>query len=261
MGEYQNVTMAVDDRTAILTIDHPPVNLLDEQTIQDLGAAFDEVLADPQVKAVIVTGAGQFFSAGADVNALAKLKGYEDSRQLVLMGQSLFNKIERSRKPVIAAINGRFALGGGNELAMACHIRYAEESVRFGQPEINLGLIPGWGATQRLVRLIGKGKALELLLTGDQIQAQEAYRLGLVDKVVPVGTVLSEAKRLAQKISLMSLMAIEALIEVVNEGSETTLAAGLRYEGDRFARLCECEDMREGVGAFLEKRRPQFRDK
>ena len=261
MGEYQNVTMAVDDRTAILTIDHSPVNLLDEQTIQDLGAAFDEVLADPQVKAVIVTGAGQFFSAGADVNALAKLKGYEDSRQLVLTGQSLFNKIERSRKPVIAAINGRFALGGGNELAMACHIRYAEESVRFGQPEINLGLIPGWGATQRLVRLIGRGKALELLLTGDQIQAQEAYRLGLVDKVVPVGTVLSEAKRLAQKISLMSLMAIEALIEVVNEGSETTLAAGLRYEGDRFARLCESEDMREGVRAFLEKRRPQFRDK
>jgi len=261
MGEYQNVVVSIEDRTAIITINHPPANSFDVQTVSDLAAAFDEVSADPQVKVIIITGAGQFFSAGADVNVIAKVKGYEDAKELVLKGQALFSKIERSRKPVIAAINGRFALGGGNELAMACHIRYAEDSVRFGQPEINLGIMPGWGGTQRLPRLIGKGRALELLLTGGQIRAQEAYRLGLVNKVVPVGTVVSEAKRLAKKISTMSLMVTEAIIDAVNEGLDKKLEDGLLYEADRFAKLCETEDMREGINAFLEKRRPQFKDR
>jgi len=261
MGDYQNVRLAIEDRTAILTIDHPPANSFDEQTVQDLSAAFDETLADPKVKVIIITGAGQFFSAGADINAIAAVKGYDDAKQLLLAGQGVFNKIESSPKPVIAAVNGRFALGGGNELAMSCHIRLAEDSVSFGQPECNLGVMPGWGGTQRLPRLIGKGKAIELLLTGDRIRAQEAFRLGLVNKVVPVGTVVSEAKRLAKKLSTQSLVVTKAIIDTVNEGLDMSLADGLLLEADRFGRLCETEDMREGIGAFLEKRRPQFKDR
>ena len=261
MGEYQYLRVAIEDRTAILTIDHPPANSFDAQTVQDLNDAFDEVSADSNVKVIIITGAGQFFSAGADINSIGAVKGYEDAKELLLKGQGVFNKIEASRKPVIAAINGRFALGGGNELAMSCHIRLAEDSVSFGQPECNLGVMPGWGGTQRLPRLIGKGKALELLLTGDRIRAQEAFRLGLVNKVVPVGTVVTEAKRLAKKLSIQSLMVTKAIIDTVNEGLDMDLGDGLLLEADRFARLCETEDMREGIGAFLEKRRPQFKDR
>ena len=261
MGEYQNMKVTIEGRTAILTIDHPPANSFDAQTVQDLEAAFDEVSADKNVKVIIITGAGQFFSAGADINTIAAVKGYEEAKEVLLKGQAIFNKIEASPKPVIAAINGRFALGGGNELAMACHIRLAEDSVSFGQPECDLGIMPGWGGTQRLPRLIGKGKALELLLTGDRIRAQEAFRLGLVNKVVPVGTVVSEAKRLAKKLSMQSLMVTGAIIDAVNDGLDMKLADGLLYEADLFAKLCETEDMREGIGAFMEKRRPQFKDR
>lgn len=261
MGEYQNVHVTIEDRTAILTIDHPPANAFDEQTLNDLNAAFDEVTANEQVKVIIITGAGQFFVAGADINEINVLESAEQAKDVVLQGQAVFNKIEASRKPVIAAINGRVALGGGNELAMACHIRLAEDSVQFGQPEIKLGLMAGWGGTQRLPRYIGKGKALEMLLTGDNIKAQEAYRLGLVNKVVPVGSVVREAKRMAKVISMMGGKAIEAILDAVNEGTRIPLSEALVYEADHFARLCETEDMREGVGAFLEKRRPVFKDK
>ena len=261
MDEYQNLKLTIEGRTAILTIDHPPANSFDEQTVKDLEAAFAEVSADSNVKVIIITGAGQFFSAGADINTIAAVKGYEEAKEVLLKGQSVFNKIEASPKPVIAAINGRFALGGGNELAMACHIRLAEDSVSFGQPECVLGIMPGWGGTQRLPRLIGKGKALELLLTGDRIRAQEAFRLGLVNKVVPVGTVVSEAKRLAKKLSMQSLIVTGAIIDAVNDGLDMKLADGLLYEADLFAKLCETEDMREGISAFMEKRSPQFKDR
>ncbi len=261
MGEYQNVHVSIENRTAILTIDHPPANAFDAQTVADLDAAFDEVTANEQVKVIIITGAGQFFVAGADINEINALKSAEQAKEVVLKGQAVFNKIEASRKPVIAAINGRVALGGGNELAMACHIRLAEDSVQFGQPEIKLGIMPGWGGTQRLPRYIGKGKALEMLLTGDNIKAQEAYRLGLVNKVVPVGSVVREAKRLARVISMMGGKAIEAILDAVNEGLGMPLSEALVYEADHFAKLCETEDMREGVSAFLEKRRPVFKDK
>jgi len=261
MGQYQNVHVSIEDRTAILTIDHPPANAFDSQTVADLNASLDEVLADEQVKVIIITGAGQFFVAGADINEIAALKGHDDAKEVVLKGQEVFNKIERSPKPVIAAVNGRFALGGGNELAMACHIRLAEDSVQFGQPEIKLGIMPGWGGTQRLSRLVGKGKALELLLTGDNIKAQEAYRLGLVNKVVPVGTVVREARRMAKVISMWGGKSCAAIIDAVNTGLDLPLKEGLLYEAETFANLCETEDMREGVSAFLEKRRPQFKDR
>mgnify|MGYP000075143216 FL=1 len=261
MGEYQNIHVSIEDRIAILTIDHPPANAFDTQTVTELYQAFNEALQNDEVKVIIITGAGQFaFVAGADINEINKLKGYEDAKEVALKGQELFNIIENSPKPVIAAING-FCLGGGNELAMACHIRIASDRARFGQPEINLGIMPGWGGTQRLPRLLGKGKAFELLLTGDMITAQEAYRIGLVNKVVPAGEVLKAAKDLAKKIASKGKLAIEAIIDAVNKGMEMSLKDGLLYEADRFARLCETEDMREGVRAFLEKRQPQFKDR
>jgi enoyl-CoA hydratase len=261
MGDYQNINLSVEDRAAIITIDHPPANAFDTQTVLELDAAFSEATENEQVKVIIITGAGQFFVAGADINEIKRLKGYDDAHQVVRAGQELFNKIERSKKPVIAAINGRACLGGGNELAMACHIRLAEDSVQFGQPEIKLGIMPGWGGTQRLPRLVGKGRALELILGGGNIKAQEAYRIGLVNKVVPVGSVVREAKRWAKVLSMWGAVAMGAILQSVNEGLEMSQEEGIEHEADLFAKLTGTEDMREGVSAFLEKRRPNFQDK
>jgi enoyl-CoA hydratase/carnithine racemase len=261
MGDY--VKTSVEDRAAILTIDHPPANAFNKQVLEDLEAAFDEATANDQVKVIIITGAGQFFVAGADINEINAVKDDPDGAlAFIRKGQNLFLKIEKSKKPVIAAVNGRFALGGGNELAMACHIRLAEDSVQFGQPEIKLGIMPGWGGTQRLPRLVGKGKALELLLTGDNIKAQEAFRLGLVNKVVPVGTVVREAKRMAKVISIWSALPIGAILTSVDEGlEEEELDEAMEVEARQFGALQGSEDMAEGLAAFLEKRRPKFKDK
>jgi enoyl-CoA hydratase/carnithine racemase len=261
MGDYQFVKVSIEDRAAILTIDHPPANAFDRQTVTDLDAAFDEVTNDEQVKVIIITGAGQFFVAGADINEIEILQGYDDAYEVVRGGQMLFHKIEKSKKPVIAAINGRACLGGGNELAMACHIRIAEDSVQFGQPEIKLGIMPGWGGTQRLPRLVGKGRALELILGGGNIKAQEAYRIGLVNKVVPVGSVVREAKRWAKVLSMWGAIAMGAIIQAVGDGLDMPLEEAVKMEADLFAKLTATEDMREGVAAFLEKRRPKFQDK
>jgi len=263
MGEYQNVNLAVEDRTAIITINHPPANSFDTQTTMDLNGAFDECLANPQVKVIVITGAGILFVAGADIPTIAKLgkEGYQPTYDVVRQGQVLFNKIEQSPKPVIAAVNGSYCLGGGNELAMSCHIRIAEDSVQFGQPEVKLGIMPGWGGTQRLARLVGKGIAMELILTGNNIKAQEAYRIGLVNKVVPVGTVVSEAKRWAKVLSMMGGVAMASIIKSINEGLGMSLDDGTKNEADLFAKLSATEDMHEGLAAFLEKRRPQFKDK
>jgi enoyl-CoA hydratase len=261
MGDYQNINLAVEGRTAIITIDHPPANAFDTQTLTELNDAFDEATQDEQVKVIIMTGAGQFFVAGADINELKALQGKDHAYQVSRAGQDLFNKIERSTKPIIAAINGRACLGGGTELAMACHIRLAEDSVQFGQPEIKLGIMPGWGGTQRLSRIVGKGRALELILGGGNIKAQEAYRIGLVNKVVPVGSVVREAKRWAKVLSMWGALALGACIQAVNEGFDVSMEEGLEREAALFAELAETEDMREGASAFLEKRRPKFQDK
>jgi enoyl-CoA hydratase/carnithine racemase len=262
MGEYQYIHVSVEDRIATLTIDHPPANAFNKQVIKELSSAFDEVTANDGVKAIIITGAGQFFIAGADINEIYDVKDKpEEAEAFIRKGQELFLKIENSNKPVIAAMNGRFALGGGNELAMACHIRIAEDGLRLGQPEINLGIIPGWGGTQRLPRIVGKGKALEMILTGDHITAQEAYRIGLVNKVVPTGRVLKEATGLAKRIISMSALPIAAIIRAVNQGLEQSLEEGLETESQQFVALQGSEDMEEGLKAFLEKRKPQFKDK
>lgn len=257
------IHLDVSDKTAVITIDHPPANAMNNQVMAELEAALDAALADEQVKVIIITGAGQFFVAGADINEINEVKDDpQAAAALIEKGQNLFLKIERSPKPVIAAINGRFALGGGNELAMACHIRLAEDSVQFGQPEIKLGIMPGWGGTQRLPRLVGKGKALELLLTGMNIKAQEAYRLGLVNKVVPVGSVVREARRMAAVIANWSALPVAAILTAVGDGlTETNLTEAMEIELREFIALQGSEDMAEGLAAFLEKRRPVFHDR
>jgi enoyl-CoA hydratase/carnithine racemase len=261
VGDYENVKVSVEDRAAIVTIDHPPVNALNTKTVQELATAFGEITENDQVKVIIITGAGQAFGAGADINEILELKTYEQAYEVVRQGQRVFSTIERSNKPVIAAINGRYCLGGLNELAMACHIRLAEDSVQFGQPEIKLGIMPGFGATQRLARLVGKGRALELMWGGGNIKAQEAYRIGLVNKVVPVGTVVREAKRWAKALSMWGGVAMASVLQAVNEGLDMSLEDGLEREAEIFARLTETDDMYEGLAAFLEKRRPKFKDK
>ncbi len=264
MGEWQYIRTEVEDQVALLTIDHPPVNSFNKQVVTELGEAVDELLADDEVKAVIVTGGGtNAFVAGADIPEIKALfeGGEEDAAaEFLQRGQSTFRKIESAPKPFIAAING-FCLGGGLELAMSCHMRICSDRARLGQPEINLGIIPGWGGTQRLSRLAGRGKAIELILTGDMITAQEAYRLNLVNKVVPGGAVLKEARGLARKIVSKSKFAIAAGLKAVDQGLQVPIEEGLQIESDQFVILSQKEDPLEGLSAFLEKRQPEFKDK
>ena len=266
MADRQYVKVSIEDRIAILTIDHPPANAFSEQTVADLDSAVDEVMANQEVKAIIITGAGQFaFVAGADINEIKvqidnARAGKPVKRELITKGQALFNKIERANKPVIAAINA-VCLGGGQELAMACHIRIASDTARFGQPEVSLGVLPGWGGTARLPRIVGRGKAIELILTGDMIPAQEAARLGLVNRVVPAGQVIKTAVDLAKKITAKSGLAIAAILEAVNHGMDVSLGEALKLEEEKFVALCASEDGYEGVSAFLAKRQPKFQDK
>jgi enoyl-CoA hydratase/carnithine racemase len=260
MGEYTNVRIALEDRVAVLTIDHPPANAFNRATLNDLDAALDELIANDQVKVIIITGAGEFaFVAGADINEIAAVKDAAEAREFILKGQRIFDKIEACTKPVIAAINA-VALGGGLEMAMACHIRIVADRARLGQPESNLGIIPGWGGTQRLPRIVGPAKAAELILTGDLINAQEAFRLGLANKVVPAGQVLAEAKGLARKLAAKSKLTNEAALRAIYGGLKVSLSEGLALEAEQFGKLIGSHDTTEGVSAFLQKRQPKFTD-
>jgi len=260
MSEYTNVRVAVEDRVAVLTIDHAPANAFNRATIADLDAAMDELIDNDQVKVIIITGAGEFaFVAGADINEIGQVRDGAEALAFITQGQGVFNKIENCPKPVIAAINA-VALGGGLELAMACHMRIMADRARVGQPETNLGIIPGWGGTQRLPRLVGSAKAIELILTGDMVNAQEAFRLGLVNKVVPAGQVLAEAKGLAKKIAAKSKLTNEATMKAVIGGRKGSLIDGLALEADQFTRLIGSHDTTEGVSAFLQKRQAKFTD-
>ena len=261
MADYQNLKVGVQDRIAVIAIDHPPANAFDGRTLDELGAAFDEAIANSDVKAIIVTGAGQFaFVAGADIKEIKALEGNKDAiRSYMEKGQKLFSKIEASPKPVIAAINA-VALGGGLELALACHLRVAGDKARFGLPEINLGIMPGWGGTQRLQRVVGKSKAIEMILTDDILNAQEAYRINLVNKVVPATAVVKEAMGLAKKITEKGGVAIAKALEAINAGSDLPMAEGLVIELDGITGLAMTNDAREGILAFIEKRRANFTD-
>jgi enoyl-CoA hydratase/carnithine racemase len=264
MGDWQNIRIEVEDRIAVLTIDHPPVNSFNRQVVTELNEAVDKLLTDDDVKAIVITGGGtNAFVAGADIPEIkAQFEAGDPAgaSEFLELGHTVFRKIEKAPKPVIAAING-FCLGGGLELAMSCHMRICSDRARLGQPEINLGIIPGWGGTQRLPRLAGRGKAIEMILTGDMITAQEAYRTGLVNKVVPAGAVLKEARGLARKIVSKSKFAIAAALEAIDQGLQVSIDEGLKAEAAQWAVLSEKEDPLEGVTAFLEKRQPQFKDK
>jgi len=261
MPEREWVKVSVEDGVALVTIDHPPVNALNKATVLELDGVIDELAADGEVKAIIITGAGQYaFVAGADIREIEALESPERAEELLAIGQGVWNKLEGLSKPAIAAINSN-CLGGGLELSMSCHLRVAGDRARFGQPEINLGLIPGFGGTQRLPRIVGKAKALELILTGDLINAQEALRLGLVNRVVPDGEVVTAARDLARRILTKGQVAVRAALEAVAASSQLPLEEGLAFERRRFAALVETEDMREGVKAFLEKRQPKFHDR
>jgi enoyl-CoA hydratase/carnithine racemase len=257
----ENVKVAVEDRVAVVTIDHRPVNALNRQTLQELDRTLDALAGDPAAKVVVITGGGSLaFVAGADVKEVSQLGSMEAAKEMAALGQSVFLKIQRLSKPVIAAING-VCLGGGCELAMACHLRISGDRARFGQPEINLGIIPGWGGTQRLPRLIGRAKAIEWILTGDMVTAQDALRLGLVNQVVPQDQALKAAKDLARKIAAKGSVAIRESLRAIEEGLNLPLEQGLAREADAFGRIAATEDSREGVSAFLEKRQPQFKDR
>ncbi|PIQ84241.1 MAG: enoyl-CoA hydratase [Candidatus Omnitrophica bacterium CG11_big_fil_rev_8_21_14_0_20_63_9] len=254
------VKASVEERVAILTIDHRPVNALNRQTLQELGSVVEQLSTEASVKSVVITGAGSLaFVAGADIKEVSQLGSSQEARDMSVLGQTVFLKLQRLRKPVIAAING-VCLGGGLELAMACHLRISGDRARFGQPEVNLGIIPGWGGTQRLPRLIGKTKAIEWILTGDMYTAQEAYRLGLVNQVVPQDQVLKVAKDFARKIAAKGAVTISQSLWAIEEGLELPLEQGLTKEAEAFHRVSESEDSREGVKAFLEKRQPKFKD-
>jgi enoyl-CoA hydratase/carnithine racemase len=218
-------------------------------------------LEDDVVKVIIITGAGRaVFVAGADISEFDQIRDANHAEELLRAGHAVFSKIETSKKPVIAAING-ICLGGGLELAMACHLRVAGDRARIGQPEINLGLMPGWGGTQRLPRIVGPSKAAEMILTGDPIGAQEAHRLGLVNQVVPMREVLKETVTLAHKIAGKSAVAIGCALEAIERGRHLSLAEAMEVEIQGWHTLVESEDMREGIQAFLQKRQPQFKDR
>ncbi len=256
---YKNVLYEVKERLAVVTINRPGVlNALNEETISELIDVFCKIKQDDAVGAVVITGAGEkAFVAGADIKELSQ-KNSLTGKDFVLKGQMCLNIMENLGKPVIAAING-FALGGGCEIAMACTMRIAAQNAKFGQPEINLGLIPGFGGTQRLPRLVGKGNAAELALTGDMISAEEAHRMGLVNKVVPRGEALGEAEKIARKILAKSPVTVRLILEAVNRGVEVGLPEALNLEANLFGIACATEDMKEGTKAFLEKRKPDFK--
>ncbi|MCU0452606.1 MAG: enoyl-CoA hydratase-related protein [Bacteroidetes bacterium] len=255
---YQTLLVDVAERICTVTINRPDkLNALNALAKSELRALFDSLTMDPGVDVVIITGVGEkAFVAGTDVGELSALNA-TSGRPFAAAGQSVFSMIEGLGKPVIAAVNG-YALGGGCELALACHIRIASENARFGQPEVNLGVIPGYGGTQRLPRLVGEGRAMEMILSGDPIDAHEAFRIGLVNKVVSQTELLATCRALAAKIASKGQSAVRLAIQAVHASWEMHLDEGLEMEAGLFGTACGTDDFREGVQAFLEKRKPNF---
>ena len=256
---FENLLIERDQATAIVTINRPKVlNALNAQTLDELRGAMLELRQDASIRVVILTGAGdKSFVAGADINELA-VQTPTSGREHALAGQQVLDLIENLGKPVIAAING-YALGGGCELAMACTLRLAADTARLGQPEISLGLIPGYAGTQRLPRLVGRGKAMEMILTGAPVAADEAMRIGLVNRVVPAADLLAEARSLAGRLATQAPIAMRYIINAVNHGVEIPFADACQYEATLFGLVASTEDMREGTAAFLAKRKPEFK--
>ena len=261
MSEFQNIRFEKKHQIAYVTIDRPKVvNALNMATMQELKQAFADIKDDAEVRVVILTGAGEkAFVAGADIGELGQQTPVS-AKEYTHRGQAIVDAIEDLGKPVIACVNG-FALGGGCELALACTMRIASENAKLGQPEVKLGLIPGYGGTQRLARLVGKGIAMQLVLTGEMISAQEAHRIGLVNEVVPAAELIPRAEAIAAKIIANAPLAIQYAMEAVNHGLDLPLADGLFLEATLFAVCCATDDKNEGTKAFLEKRAAQFKGK
>src|SRR5262252_867349 len=258
---FENIILEKKNAIAYVTINRPKVlNALNMATMEELRAAFHDIKNDGAIRVVIFTGSGEkAFIAGADIGELAKQDAVT-GKEYTHRGQNVLNLVENLGKPVIACING-FALGGGCEIAMACTMRLASENAKLGQPEVKLGIIPGYGGTQRLPRLVGKGIALQLLLTGEMISAQEAHRIGLVNEVPAPADLIPRAEAIAEKIIANGPLAVQYTMEAVNKGMETTLAEGLYMEAVLFGMASSTEDKREGTTAFLEKRAPRFQGK
>ena len=258
MRDDAYVLLTHEGPLSLVTMNRPDkLNALSQEVLADLKAAIAEIKARPATRAVILTGEGKAFVAGADIAGMRDLDPIE-ARSFAAYGHQVFASLEQLACPVIAAVNG-FALGGGCELAMACHIRYASPNAKFGQPEVKLGLIPGYGGTVRLPRLVGRGRALELLLSAAMIDATEAHRIGLVNKVVPIESLLDEAKALAKTILQMGPMAVRMVLETVDAALDRPLDAALAHEAAQFGVACGSDEKREGTTAFLEKRPAQFR--
>ncbi len=259
--ESKNIKLEIKNRIAVVTVNRPDkLNALNAETITEIFYTFKRLKQDEDVLAVIITGSGpKAFVAGADISEINR---HDDisGRIFALRGQKVFRFIEKMEKPVIAAVNG-YALGGGCELAMACHIRIAAENAKFSQPEIDLGLIPGYGGTQRLPRLIGRSRAIQLLLTGKMIDAETALDFGLVNEVVPREHLLDHAVKFAETLLAKAPVALRYILQTVIEGEEMNIDAGLNLEAELFGNLCGTEDMKEGTSAFMEKRKPEFKGK
>jgi enoyl-CoA hydratase len=259
LDQLKNLLLERDGPVATVTINRPAMlNAMSLETLDELHRAIEALGKDDAVRVIVITGAGEkAFVAGADITELAR-QSPTSGREHAIRGQQVFDRIEHLGKPVIAALNG-YTLGGGCELAMSCTLRVAADTAKLGQPEINLGLIPGYGGSQRLARLVGAGRALELMLTGQQISAQEAHRLGLVNRVVPAADLKDEVRALAALLASKPPIAMRYIIDAVNEGLQMSLAEGLRFEATLFGLVASTEDMREGTRAFLEKRKAEFK--
>ncbi len=251
--------LTVSHRIARVTLHYPPANVLTHALLKELEQVFGELEVDDYVRVVVLTGFDRFFSAGADIHELTHLNSKYSGSEFSGRGQACLNRIERFDKPVIAAING-ICLGGGLELAMACHLRIAAAGISLGLPEIKLGVIPGFGGTQRLTRMIGVSKATELILTGDRITAEEALTIGLVNRVVPATDLLKEAEMLAGVVVARGRIATQAALRAIRVGLDSPISEGLARESELFGELCETQDKKEGMQAFLDKRPPQFAD-
>lgn len=258
--EYNNILFEAKEGIGYVTMNRPKaLNALNTEVVAELDDLFTKIEADDEVKVVIITGAGRAFIGGADIAYMGALDGLK-GREFVMQGQALMEKIENLSKPVIAAING-FSLGGGNELAMSCDIRIASEAAKFGQPEVNLGIIPGYGGTQRLPRLVGKGVAKKLILTGAMIGAEEALKIGLVDEVVPAEELMTKVEEMAKTIMTKAPIAVKMAIAAINNGMNTDLRTGVQFEAEAFQTTFNSEDRVEGMAAFLEKRPAEFKNR
>lgn len=261
MADYTYLTLVIQEKVGTVTLNHPPANALNADMLDEFGSLLDEILICSDVKVLLITsGLEHGLLAGGDIATFAKITSVQEMLEYIVLGQQVFTKLDTLGIPTIAVINGTW-VGGGLELALACDMRYAADTALLGLPEIGLGLIPGWGGTQRLPRVIGRSRAMEMILTGDVITAQQASAIGLVNRVLPAATLLQEAQATGKKIATKSKFAVKGALQAIADGAELPMEYGLQTEQRVFEIIGITEDMREGVQAFLEKRTPIFKDK